>query len=88
MIRAKIFEVNTCSINSKWSPIKEEMASMEAFIEQIGYDCIKNIVSGGSSTCCYYTIFYEDGLPYTPYVKPEPPEKPKKEKKEKKSFFS
>ena len=42
---------------------------MERFIAQIGYDSIKNIVvSPGIDVYSFYSIFYEDGQPYTPYA--------------------
>ncbi|MEA5135283.1 MAG: hypothetical protein VB035_04000 [Candidatus Fimivivens sp.] len=76
MVKIKIFEVNAyegCKPNLE----KRTVAPMEAFITQIGYENIMNIVtvSTGASNLCYYTIFYEDGLPFTPYVEEEPKKK-------------
>jgi hypothetical protein len=55
--------------NKVWAPVEE-------FIAKIGYDNIKNIiVTPGTTYFSYYSIFYEDGLPFTPYVEEEPKKK-------------
>ena len=73
MVKIKVFRVNaydSCLPNLE----ERTLAPMEAFIAQIGYERIKNIVtlSTSSGMTSFYTIFYEDGLPYTPYVDEEP----------------
>lgn len=75
MIRMQVFKVNSDWSCDGASPLRnKQIAPIEAFIAQIGYDNIKNIiVSAPASVNSYYTIFYEDGQPYTPYV--EPPKK-------------
>lgn len=75
MIRTRVFRVFS---KESCDPIlgKKLMAPMEEFIAQIGYNNIKNIiVSAPESIYSYYTIFYEDGKPYTPYVEGEPKKK-------------
>ena len=73
MIRMKVIEVksNVAASNSPaYAKFKtEEIAKVEEFIAQIGYDSIRNIVvSAPNPTFSYYSIFYEDGQPYTPRV--------------------
>lgn len=75
MIRIKVFKTNS---NSSCNPnhANEELEPMENFIAQIGYDRIKNIVvSPGTDIYSYYSIFYEDGLPYTPRTETAEPKK-------------
>ena len=71
MIRMRVFEVNAVSSVSNLNDNKE-VAPIEKFIALIGYENIKNIiVSAPNNYSCYYAIFYEDGLPYTPPPVPE-----------------
>lgn len=71
MVRMKVIEIKS-SIAASNSPVyeeskKDEIAKVEEFIAQIGYDSIKNIiVSAPNNSYSYYSIFYEDNLPYTP----------------------
>ena len=73
MIKIKVFSLNSYQV---FEPDKEdkELAPIENFIAQIGYDAIRDIkiVSNGSSLT-YYHIIYEDNQPYTP--RPIPPKK-------------
>ena len=63
---------NSCNALTK----RKEWAPVEEFIAQIGYNNIKNIiVTPGTTYFSYYSIFYEDGQPYTPYVEDEPKKK-------------
>ncbi len=72
MIRMRVIQVEP-KIAASNSPAyderkKAEIAKVEEFIAQIGYENIKNIitVSPDSALFSYYTFFYEDGQPYTP----------------------
>ena len=71
MVRMKVIQVDS-KIAASASPAyenrkKQEIAKVEDFITQIGYDNIKNIIiSAPNSSFSYYSIFYEDGQPYTP----------------------
>lgn len=68
MIRMEVFDFDSSRLTDETYG-SEEKALVEAFIAQVGYDNIKNIiVSNSGSTCVLYTIFYEDGQPYTPYA--------------------
>ena len=75
MIRMKAFVINSYNLtNNKYED--KEKSPIEDFIAQVGYDNIKNIItSNASSTFVCYSIFYEDNLPYTPYVEEEPKKK-------------
>ena len=78
MIRIEMFPVETTKICYSNTPNakRKELAPIEEFIAKIGYENIKNIIvsqSGGSNV--YYSVFYEDGQPYTPYVEDEPKKK-------------
>ncbi len=77
MIRMQVFKVNADWSCNRESPLRnKQIAPIESLIAQIGYDNIKNIiVSAPDSIYSYYTIFYEDGQPYTPYVEDEPKKK-------------
>ncbi|MDD3159028.1 hypothetical protein [Anaeromusa sp.] len=75
MIRVEMFEIhlerscNPLTKHKEWAPI-------EAFIEKVGYANVKNIIVAPSTAYeSYYSIFYEDGQPYTPYVEEEPKKK-------------
>ena len=75
MIRVEMFEIhlerscNPLTKHKEWAPI-------ETFIAKIGYENIKNIITTpGTTYFSYYSIFYEDGLPYTPYVEDAPKKK-------------
>ena len=71
MIRVRVFKIFS---GKSCDPIsgKEVLAPMENFIAQIGYDNIKNIIVSAPDTLfSFYSIFYEDGLPYTPPPVPE-----------------
>ncbi|MEA5135276.1 MAG: hypothetical protein VB035_03965 [Candidatus Fimivivens sp.] len=76
MVHLKVIEISTPRAVSP-STGKKAVAPVEEFIASIGgYDNIKNIVVtavGALST--NYSIFYEDGQPYTPYVEEEPKKK-------------
>ncbi len=76
MIRMKVIQIEP-KLAASDLPIneerkKEEIAKVEEFIAQIGYENIKNIITASpdSNFFSYYSIFYEDNQPYTPYVKP------------------
>lgn len=66
-----MIKIKVISLNSNWAsqPDQEdkELAPIENFISQIGYETIRDIkiVSNGSNLT-YYHIIYEDNLPYTP----------------------
>ncbi len=70
MIRMKAFMADSYRlILSKPKDNEKEKAPIEDFIAQVGYDNIKKILTcnAGSNLICY-SIFYEDGQPYTPRV--------------------
>lgn len=68
MIRMEVFDFDSSRLTDKKTGIKEK-ALIEGFIARVGYDNIKNIiVSNSGSVFVCYTIFYEDGQPYTPRV--------------------
>jgi len=75
MVRMKVFVVNSSNL-SKDRYEDEEKLPIEDFIAQVGYDNIKNIImsNAGSILVCY-TIFYEDGLPYSPRNESDAPKK-------------
>ncbi len=77
MIRMKVFKVDSSISCDEATPLRAKyVAPIETFIAQIGYDNIKNIVvSAPNSINSYYTFFYEDNQPYTPYVEDEPKKK-------------
>lgn len=71
-----MIKIKVISLNSNWAsqPGQEdkELAPIENFIAQIGYENIREIkvvYSSGGST--FYHILYEDNLPYTPRPIPE-----------------
>lgn len=75
MIRVEMFRIhlerccNPLTKHKEWAPI-------EAFIEKVGYENIRNIITAPDASCfSYYSIFYEDGLPFTPYVEDAPKKK-------------
>ncbi|MDF3003923.1 MAG: hypothetical protein K0S22_395 [Oscillospiraceae bacterium] len=75
MVRMEVFEFDSSRLTDKKTGYKEK-SQVEDFIAQVGYDNIKNIiVSNSGSTFICYSIFYEDGQPYTPYVEEEPKKK-------------
>ena len=71
MVRVEMFPVvvtKACYSSDK----RKEWAPIEEFIAKIGYENIKNIaVSQSGGTNVYYSVFYEDGQPFTPYVEDE-----------------
>lgn len=68
MIRMEVFDFDSNRFTNKKTGDKQK-ALIEDFIAKVGYDNIKNIiVCNSSSTFVCYSIFYEDGQPYTPYV--------------------
>ncbi|HWP51793.1 MAG TPA: hypothetical protein VN626_08870 [Clostridia bacterium] len=75
MIRIKVFKVFADRMIDIAPISSKEKAPVEEFVHHVGYENIKQVLtsspnSGGSY---YYTFFYEDNQPYTPYV--EPPKK-------------
>lgn len=72
MVKIKVFAIASReSCDDKYADT--ELSPLESFIEKIGYNNIRNIVtsSPNSSGISYYTFFYEDGLPYAPRQTPE-----------------
>ena len=71
MIKIKVIEVDCIRVRLPEHE-NRQLGPVEDFIAQIGYQNIKEIkiqsTAGGS---CYYHIFYEDILPYTPRPTPE-----------------
>ena len=73
MVRMKVIQIES-RVASSDSPAyddlkRKEVSKVEEFIAQIGYDTIRNIiVSSPGNNFSYYSIFYEDGQPYTPYA--------------------
>lgn len=75
MIRLKVIEIPTSRAASSSSG-RKAVAPVEEFINYIGYDNVKNIVVtavGALST--FYSIFYEDGQPYTARIELDEPKK-------------
>ena len=68
MIRLKAFVINSIRLTEDKYENRFK-APIEDFIVQVGYDNIKKILTcnAGSNVICY-SIFYEDGQPYTPRV--------------------
>ncbi|MEA5135273.1 MAG: hypothetical protein VB035_03950 [Candidatus Fimivivens sp.] len=75
MIRMQVFSMNSNRMFDKLYQ-RKEISPIEEFIAQVGYNNIKNIIVSNSGTVFLcYSIFYEDGQPYTPYVEEEPKKK-------------
>ena len=71
MIKVKVISLNSYSA-SEPNQEDKELAPIENFISQIGYETIRDIkiVSNGSNLT-YYHIIYEDNQPYTPRPTPQ-----------------
>lgn len=68
MVRMKAFVINANRLTDDKYEDKVK-SPMEDFIAQVGYDNIKKILtSNAGSVFVCYSIFYEDGQPYTPYA--------------------
>ncbi len=73
VIKIKVLKIRSYETRLPDSEDKQ-LGPIENFIEQVGYQNIKEIkMQSTSGDIGFYHIIYEDGLPYTP--RPIPPKK-------------
>ena len=71
MVKIKVIAVDSTRAHDPNHEDKQ-LGPVEDFIEQIGYQNIKEIrIQSASASLGYYHIFYEDGQPYTSRTAPQ-----------------